>query len=115
MINRRHFLLGTGASAFTLAATPALGFVGGWRASDHGILPGSAEDVGRKLQRLLEKASLENQPVFLEPGQYLVSNLTLPKNTRLYGVKGATTLHYLGGNHFLYSCLLYTSPSPRDS
>ena len=103
MIDRRHFLLGSGASALAVAATPALGFVGGWRATDHGIRPGAAEDVGRKLQRLLEKASLDNQPVFLEPGQYLVSNVTLPDNTRLYGVKGATTLHFLGGDHFLYS------------
>jgi len=102
MINRRNFLSGIGATLATAAATPAFGFVGGWRATDHGVRPGVAEDQGRKLQNLLEKASLQNQPVFLEPGQYLVSNVTLPQNTRLYGVKGATTLQFLGGEHFLY-------------
>ncbi len=102
MIDRRRFLTGMGASLAATVTTPAFGFTGGWRAADHGVRPGVAEDQGRRLQRLLERASLENQPVFLEPGQYLVSNVTLPQNTRLYGVKGATKLEFLGGDHFLY-------------
>ncbi|MDJ0612494.1 MAG: TIGR03808 family TAT-translocated repetitive protein [Rhizobiaceae bacterium] len=103
MISRRKFVSGLGAIAAISTTSPALGFTGGWRAFEHGVRPGAAEDQGLKLQKLLEKASLENQPVFLEPGQYIVSNLTLPRNTRLYGVKGATTLQFLGGDHFLYA------------
>lgn len=102
MMNRRCFIAGIGASITAASVSPALGFVGGWRATDYGVRPGATEDQGRKLQTLLENASRDNQPVFLEPGNYLVSNVTLPQNTRIYGVKGATTLQFLGGDHFLY-------------
>lgn len=104
MINRRRFLAGSGsviaAGGFT---TLAHAFGGGVHAVQHGLIPGSIEDQGRRLQTILETASAQNQPVFLEPGIYRVSNVTLPINTRLFGIKGATVLEYTGGDHFILS------------
>lgn len=102
MISRRKFLTGASASLTLLATSPALGFSGGLKASEYGLRPGAIDDQGRRLQALLEQASLTNQAVFLEPGQYLVSDVTLPRNVRLFGIKGATVLQYAGGSHFIY-------------
>jgi hypothetical protein len=41
----------------------------------------------------------ENVPVFLPPGVYKVSNLTLPDNTRITGVPGASRIVYTGDGH----------------
>lgn len=38
-------------------------------------------------------------PVFLPPGVYKVSNLTLPDNTRITGVPGASRIVYTGDGH----------------
>ena len=104
MIDRRGFLAGLGA--VTLVANEAdivKAHESGIRAAELGLRPGAADDQGRALQSILEKASLENKPVFLEPGTYRISNVTLPNNTRLFGVPGATILSYAGGDHFLYA------------
>ncbi len=104
MINRRTFI--TGSSAVIAASSvPALahGFIGGISATQQGLVPGSTLDQGQVLQKILETASDQNQPVFLEPGIYRVSNVTLPANTRLFGVEGATVLEFAGGDHFILS------------
>lgn len=104
MINRRKFLLGSGALiASNSFVSLAQAFGGGIRAVEQGLRPGSVENQGPILQAILDTASLQNLPVFLEPGIYRVSNLTLPANTRLFGIKGATVLEYAGGDHFILS------------
>ena len=41
-------------------------------------------------------------PVFLPPGTYVVSNLSLPGRVRLSGVPGATRIVYGGDGHLLH-------------
>lgn len=105
IINRRNFLSGSGASLIALSATSsfAKAIGGGINANSEGLRAGSTNDQGKQLQSILEKASSSNQAVFIEPGKYKISNLTLPKNTRLYGTSNATIFEYAGGDHFIYS------------
>jgi len=105
MVSRRGFLTGLGASGFALSATPASAFsaFGAINAVSEGLRLGSASNQGDKLQAILNKAARTNRAVFIEPGRYQVANVTLPKNTRIYGISGATRLEYAGGNHFIFA------------
>lgn len=69
-------------------------------AGDAGFLPDALDDQSRKFAAILEKASDTNQPVFLPPGNYVVSNLKLPRRVRISGVAGASRIIY-GGDGFL--------------
>ena len=104
-INRRNFLSGAGASVVAVSASPAIaGSIGGGiNANSEGLRAGSPDDQGAVLQRILNKASKSNRAVVIEPGRYKISNLTLPTNTRLHGINGASVLEYAGGDHFIYA------------
>ncbi len=103
MLNRRTLLTGLGASSLALSLPAnAFSYAGGLRATELGLRPGSAENQGRTLQAILEQASAQNQPVLIDPGTYRVGDVTLPANTRISGIKGATTLEFAGGSHFIY-------------
>ncbi|HEX2147711.1 MAG TPA: TIGR03808 family TAT-translocated repetitive protein [Pseudorhizobium sp.] len=65
-----------------------------------GLIPG-AEDQTDRLLRLIEEAIRADQWVFLPPGRYAVANLSLPDNTRLTGIAGATELVFAGGGPFI--------------
>ena len=71
-------------------------------ASHFGVRPGALDDQSRVFQQMLEKSSSQAIPVFLPAGDYVVSNITLPKNVRLSGVAGATRIVY-GGNGYLFT------------
>lgn len=105
MIARRKFLAGLGASSIALSTKTvfARSIGGGINANSEGLRAGAASDQGKKLQKIIDIASKNNQAVFIEPGRYKISNLTLPQNTRLHGVNGATKLEYAGGYHFVYA------------
>ena len=47
-------------------------------ASVHGMSPGAMDDQSRAFQRLLDAAAANGEPVFLPPGDYVVSNIILP-------------------------------------
>lgn len=114
--NRRAFLKGiaaapiaaipfathpNGALAQTLFADAQLR--GSMTATDHGMVAGAIDDQSRQFQKILDEAAAAHKPVFLPPGNYFVSNINLPANTRLMGVPGASRLVYTGGGHFLIS------------
>lgn len=108
--NRRNFLKSLGGAGAVLTATPALAQTdsinlsdlrGSFNANQSGLRPGAIDNQGKTLQRILDQAALERKPVFLPPGNYFVSNIILPSQTRLMGVPGATRLVYTGGGHFL--------------
>ncbi len=105
MITRRNFLAGLGAGSVALANSQAFAqqVFGGINANSMGLQAGSAGDQGKILQKILNKASRNNQAVFIEPGRYKISNLTLPENSRLIGVNGASVFEYTGSDHFIYS------------
>jgi len=105
---RRDFLTGLGAASVTgLVPAQAKGPLavaslrGSIDATRHGISPGSHDDQSRTLQRILDKASKEDKPVFLPPGTYVVSNIELPSRTRLTGISGTSRILYGGGGTLL--------------
>ncbi|MCJ8053259.1 TIGR03808 family TAT-translocated repetitive protein [Shinella curvata] len=110
MVTRRFFLsgLGLGAAGFTAPAVAAgntrlpivdVDLRGSIDASAHGIRPGADDRKSKAFEKLLKDAATRNTPVFLPPGDYAISNITLPDNTRLTGVPGATRIVYGGGGH----------------
>ncbi|MEO1143261.1 MAG: twin-arginine translocation signal domain-containing protein, partial [Pseudomonadota bacterium] len=100
MINRRNFLTGMTAAGLAASVTPVN--AAGITTSGGRLNPGSPDDQGPVLQALLDKAAKQNTILVLDPGRYRVSNITLPKNTRILGVSGSTVLEYAGGDHFIY-------------
>ncbi|WP_295806216.1 TIGR03808 family TAT-translocated repetitive protein, partial [uncultured Nitratireductor sp.] len=109
-MNRRSLLKATaGFAVFGLSiprtafADAALGRMaaGAANAGDFGIEPGAAEDQTSALSTLLERASVEATPIFLPPGRYLLSGLSLPRHVRLLGVPGATHLVQAGAGALL--------------
>jgi uncharacterized secreted repeat protein (TIGR03808 family) len=73
---------------------------GALNAGEAGLMP-TASDQSLLFQKLLEDASTRNEIVFLPPGDYVFSNVTLPANVRLAGVNGATRISYGGGGSLL--------------
>lgn len=108
MLNRRGLLAGAGliglaGSRKALAAMTGSGTApmrGEINAADLGVRPGS-DDQSDAFARMLERASEQGSAVFLPPGIYTISNLSLPRRVRLIGVPGATRIVYGGGGHLL--------------
>src|SRR5690606_14935151 len=75
---------------------------GSINASEFNVWPDALDDQSRAFRRMLEKASEREAPVFLPPGDYVISNIRLPANVRLAGVPGATRLVY-GGDGYLFA------------
>jgi uncharacterized secreted repeat protein (TIGR03808 family) len=108
MLNRRGFLMGaaaaaagstTAAKALEVSGIETASMRGSIDSSEFGIFPGAIDDQSRAFARMLERAAAANMPIFLPPGTYVVSNLTLPSRVRLTGVAGATRIVYGGDGH----------------
>ncbi|MFK7902354.1 MAG: TIGR03808 family TAT-translocated repetitive protein [Nitratireductor sp.] len=91
----------TSANANGLETLEKIDLRGSLNVNANGLLPNANSDQGIVLQKILNKAASENKTVFLPAGDYFVSNITLPANTRLMGVPGASRLIYTGAGHFL--------------
>lgn len=104
-ISRRTFIAGLVLSVpATARAMPLLtdvDFRGALSARDFGIEPGMLDGGSKAFGKLLKEASARNTPIFLPPGTYQLSNIELPDNVRLQGVRGATRLVYAGDGSFL--------------
>lgn len=110
MLNRRRFLagvlpMGIGATAAVCPATAqrALDLRGTIDATHFGITPGALDDQSRRFQSMLDRAAHGNEPVFLPPGNYIISNINLPKRISLRGIPGETRFIYSGEGHLLSS------------
>jgi twin-arg-translocated uncharacterized repeat protein len=97
-----------GAAAFPLAAPAGaetlfsnVGLRGGLDADLSDLLPDTADDQSRRLQKAIDAAAAAGRILRLPPGSYLFSNLRLPDGTRIAGVPGATRLVYGGRGHGL--------------
>lgn len=110
MLNRRKFFTGTagfavlGLSLGKAAATALPGIEnasmrGSINAADLGVQPGMLDDQSKAFAKLLRHANDRDMPVFLPPGIYVVSNLSLPSRVRLSGVPGASRIVYGGNGH----------------
>jgi uncharacterized secreted repeat protein (TIGR03808 family) len=65
--------------------------------STFGVVPGGGIDQTASLQEAADKAAQSGTPLFLPPGNYTTSKLTLKSGTEIQGVPGRSTLHYNGG------------------
>ncbi|WP_442578577.1 TIGR03808 family TAT-translocated repetitive protein [Mesorhizobium sp. ASY16-5R] len=113
MLNRRIFLAGSAGLAAVGLSVPAAAISrapagietaslrGAISAGEFGVAPGTLDDQSKAFAKLLDKAAQSEAPVFLPPGTYVVSNITLPRRVRLSGVPGATRLLYGGDGHLL--------------
>lgn len=112
-MNRRGFLAtGFGLAVGGLAApakatsladlTVTAAIRGSIKAEEFGVRPGALDDQSRSFQKMLDAASERGAPVFLPPGDYVVSNIRFPRETRLIGVPGTTRIVY-GGGGFLFA------------
>ncbi|PDQ20751.1 TIGR03808 family TAT-translocated repetitive protein [Mesorhizobium sanjuanii] len=110
MLNRRKFLTGTAGFAVlglslgkaAAAALPGIenaSMRGSINAADLGVQPGALDDQSKAFAKLLLQANDRDMPVFLPPGTYVVSNLSLPSRVRLTGVPGASRIVYGGNGH----------------
>jgi uncharacterized secreted repeat protein (TIGR03808 family) len=104
LLNRRDALAGAAgliaAGLSAAGAAPAAGDLPS--AADFGVRPDAPDDQNRAFARMLAEASERNIALFLPPGRYIVSNLSLPPRVRLTGVPGATTV-LLGGGGPLFT------------
>jgi len=111
MLNRRDLLALAGAGAAAALVRPATAagidgvttaaMRGSIDATEFGALPGAMDDQSKTFARMLDIASDRDTPLFLPPGVYIVSNLTLPRRVRLTGVPGASRIIYGGDGHLL--------------
>ncbi|TGU92060.1 TIGR03808 family TAT-translocated repetitive protein [Mesorhizobium sp. M00.F.Ca.ET.151.01.1.1] len=110
MLNRRTLLtqsagfavmglaLGKAAAA-SLTGIEKASMRGSINAAELGVQPGTFDDQSKAFAKLLRDANGRDMPVFLPPGTYVVSNLSLPGRVRLSGVPGATRIVYGGDGH----------------
>lgn len=108
-MDRRTFLTSVAAVSLGGAMPAAAGsnilvnaaMRGSINAAEMDVVPDTFDDQSRKFERMLNAASDRQMPVFLPPGNYVVSNLKLPRTVRLSGVTGATRIIYGGDGHLL--------------
>jgi uncharacterized secreted repeat protein (TIGR03808 family) len=112
MLDRRGFLkasAGFSVLGLTIPAGAAAGLGtidraairGSLAATEVGLRPDALDDQSKAFQRMLDEASQNDAPLFLPPGAYNLSNITLPRAVRLSGVPGATRIVYGGDGHLL--------------
>jgi uncharacterized secreted repeat protein (TIGR03808 family) len=61
---------------------------GGIDATHEGLKPGSPDDQSSAFATALGKAAADGRPLFLPPGRYEVSEITLPERTEIVGIPG---------------------------
>ncbi|MFB9951472.1 TIGR03808 family TAT-translocated repetitive protein [Rhizobium puerariae] len=80
---------------------PTIDLRGSIDAREHGVVPEGGDRQSRKLGEIIAGAARQNLSVFLPPGNYRVSGLSLPDGARITGVPGASRLVYTGDGHLL--------------
>lgn len=111
MISRREFVAGAGVAALSVGLAPdvrAAPLAKVITADMRGPIDAvalrastAADGASRKLQAMIDAAARTRMPLMLPAGNYTVSNLVLPDNTRLIGVAGATRFVYGGDGHLM--------------
>lgn len=112
MLDRRRFLSVAGLSAVAVAARPMEANAAGGNdvltaslrgsidVTELGIRPGALDDQSKAFAKILQQAGDRGTPLYIPPGVYIVSNLTLPPRIRLSGAPGASRIIY-GGDGYL--------------
>ncbi|MEM6710685.1 MAG: TIGR03808 family TAT-translocated repetitive protein [Pseudomonadota bacterium] len=112
---RRGFLAGAASLAGLGAATTAQAkaalpsdFIfsdlrGSLNASTIGVRPGVLDNQSALFQEAVDAAATHGQPLFLEAGDYLVSNIDLRSGVTIVGVPGRTRIRYAGDGHLFFA------------
>lgn len=107
MMNRRSVLAatlglaGAGSARVSSGSAAETAMRGSLDAAAFDLSPDGSRDQSRAFSRLLAKTSEERRPVFLPAGDYIVSNINLPRSIRIEGVPGATRILF-GGDGYLF-------------
>ena len=113
MLNRRRFLAAASFSVPAAAVAPVAAMArsmdgvltasmrGSIDATELGIRPGAFDDQSKAFAKILQQAADRDTPLFIPPGIYVVSNLTLPPRIRLSGAAGASRIIYGGDGHLM--------------
>jgi uncharacterized secreted repeat protein (TIGR03808 family) len=112
ILHRRGFLKATTGFAVAGLAMPAFAarrlagietaaMRGSLNGVELGARPDALDDQSAAFARMLQQGSERDTQLFLPPGTYVVTNLSLPPRVRLIGVPGATRIVYGGDGHFL--------------
>ncbi len=103
-IDRRHLIGASAAGVAGALAMPSdaaraapLTSSLGRDATHYGVKPNSSDDQTRALQRAIDEAARAHAPLALPPGIYRTGELRLAPGSQLVGVRGATTLRFIGG------------------
>ena len=103
-IDRRHLIGASAAGVAGALAMPSdaaraapLTSSLGRDATHYGVKPNSSDDQTRALQRAIDEAARAHAPLALPPGIYHTGELRLAPGSQLVGVRGATTLRFIGG------------------
>ena len=109
-IDRRHII---GASAAGVAGALAMPVNAaraapltsslGRDATHYGVKPNSSDDQTRALQRAIDESARAQAPLALPPGLYRSGELRLAPGSQIVGVRGATTLRFIGGTSLVSS------------
>ena len=103
-IDRRHIIGASvagvaGALAMPVNAARAAPLTSalGRDATHYGVKPNSSDDQTRALQRAIDESARAQAPLALPPGIYRTGELRLAPGSQIVGVRGATTLRFIGG------------------
>ena len=111
ILNRRRILAGLAGTAGALFVGPVAGRAAGVAgfetasirgsidATELGVYPGTYDDQSKAFGRMLQAAADRDIPIALPAGDYVVSNVTLPRRVVLSGTPGATRIVYGGDGH----------------
>ena len=109
-IDRRHIIGASaagvaGALAMPVNATRAAPLTSalGRDATHYGVKPNSSDDQTRALQRAIDESARAQAPLALPPGIYRSGELRLALGSQIVGVRGATTLRFIGGTSLVSS------------
>ena len=100
---RRRSVLASLIAGATVAASPRQSFalsadiLGARSIAEFGGAPGLGSNQSSSFQSAIDASSATREPVFVPPGQYLVSGLSLRPGAHLIGVSGKTILIFAGG------------------
>jgi uncharacterized secreted repeat protein (TIGR03808 family) len=109
-IDRRHIIGASvagvaGALAMPVNAARAAPLTSalGRDATHYGVKPNSSDDQTRALQRAIDESARAQAPLALPPGIYRSGELRLAPGSQIVGVRGATTLRFIGGTSLVSS------------
>ena len=109
-IDRRHIIGASvagvaGALAMPVNAARAAPLTSalGRDATHYGVKPNSSDDQTRALQRAIDESARAQAPLALPPGIYRSGELRLAPGSQVVGVRGATTLRFVGGTSLVSS------------